>query len=617
MNTISSLSFAPRRRIFVSLLLPFMFLLFSFFVLADELDKRWVYPGDTFERDGTIFSVDSAGTQEKLLLTAGEYPFILSTGTCKENIQAHEKYCITQAAYEDDDEDHIRYEHGEQIFGYYLVTESVVPELKVTRSINPSTPSYNKQSTVTVKLTNEGEKAIQSIKYAEYIPKSLLLSVIDGSFSSINSVYSFEKSSLAPGSSVTFQYTLTPQEYIASTVKPNITYAYDFIKKEASLSALTLSLTQPITIEKSLSASTLSLNEQAAYTLSVTNDAESKLSLTLSVDLPEGMRIDNLGSFKYSGDDLTLSRELKSDETYEASFTFSTQKTGTYPFSVTVDGRVDNERITRYYQESIKTEIQPLEVRFLLSKADAKLLSGEPLTLRVYAKNTYDHSFSNIKGDVSGDVVSGSVFAEKIVTNEEKLLKEFRFTAPDVTAQTNKDIMLQGSYKSTSDELFTFEKKLTVTITPKTDAFLITQKLNVSEPKAGDIVKMTTSVKNSAQPYSFVTIKDTLPFDVFSGKSDAEISLDANQERQVYVYEFKIPEDFSENNFTITTSIRTGDLANEKSLVVVLKETTNELPSDSQSDSLEITHESEVEQKQEGMFTRAWNWLKGFFSSDE
>jgi len=90
-------------------------------VLADELDSRWVYYGDTFERNGLIFAVENGGYDNRLLLYVDDTPYILEIGQCKENTPEKEKYCIEESAYQDaSHDDKIRYEGGEQLFGDVL-----------------------------------------------------------------------------------------------------------------------------------------------------------------------------------------------------------------------------------------------------------------------------------------------------------------------------------------------------------------------------------------------------------------------------------------------------------------------------------------------------------------
>ncbi len=567
-------------------------------VLAEELDSRWVYYGDTFERNDLIFVVENGGFDNKLLLYVDDTPYILEIGQCKENTQEKEKYCIEESAYQDDTyDDKIRYEGGEQLFGYELVTYSVIPELKIERSISPN-PEFDKKSTITVTLENEGEKTIESIRYAEEIPQLLQVTAIDGLIE--DNTYRYELSSIAPGVKKTFQYSIRPKEYLSTSIKPEVSYAYESLRKEATVSGISISLSEPVTITRN--TQNIDLEDEGSYTLMIENKGQGELQSQIKIIVGE-LEITDLDSFKWNNNDLVLEEEIEKGEKKEFSFNYKAARTGNYPIQATITAQIDNEEITKQYTDTISVSVTKLKPELLFSRIDNTILEGETATITAILENEGDTTFVNIKGKVSASFLDRTIQYDKVIDGQRK---EYAITAPSVEKKTNEKILFTGTYETRNGEQFTFSDEQTISIEPSDEPFLIEQKVSNTKPELGDSVKVTVSVTNNNRPPTELFIEDTLPYPTI-GRTDNTLSFERGQTREAYIYEFTVE---NEDPFNITTRISGDDIEEEK--LLSFQPIIPEVEEETQLTEQEV--ETQKVDSEPGFFTKTWNWLKGFFT---
>lgn len=571
-------------------------------VLAEELDSRWVYYGDTFERNDLIFAVENGGFDNRLLLYVNDDPYILEIGQCKENSQEKEKYCIEESAYQDDShDDKIRYEGGEELFGYELVTYSIIPELKVTRSISPN-PAYDEKSTITVTLENEGEKVIESIRYSEEMPESLEVSLIDTKRT--DNTISHEILSLAPGKTKLFQYAITPKEYLSTSIKPEVSYAYESLRKEASVSGISISLSEPVAITRTTQS--VEVEQEGIYTLTIENKGQGDLQLQTEI-MPGDLEITQLGSFKWNNEKLVIEEELEKDEEKEFTFSYKASRTGNYPLQTKIKAQVDDQEMTKQYTDTVTASVKKLKPELLFSRIDNWILEGETATITASLENEGGLTFVNIKGEVKASFLDRTVTYQKVVSEEEKQ-ERYTITGPAVDKKTNEKITFIGSYETRNGEQFTFSAEQTISIEPSDEPFLIEQEANSTNPEVGDTIRMRVSITNNNRPLTELFIQDDLPYQPV-GRTDNTLSFERGQEREVYIYEFTVE---NENPFNITTTISTEGFEEEKTL-----QFTPVTPeAEEEQETPEEEPQIQEEESEEGFFTKVWNWLKGFFTED-
>ncbi|MBR9702933.1 hypothetical protein GOV10_02775 [Candidatus Woesearchaeota archaeon] len=630
------------------LFLTIFLLLVSSVFAADKVDDRWVWYGDTYERDDVVYFVEEAGNYCQALLYVDDVPYILyfdrydseklsevEEFDCKDNDARNERYCIEEMAcefhtncyrnmcegtLEERYEKKIKYEHGELLLGYRIVTYDYVPELEVKREIKPAIAEFGEQSTITVTIENLGEKPIETIKYRENISDEFTILPIDTIVE--RRVIQYDVSILGAGGSRTFQYAIIPREYITKTITPTVTYAYEHIKKSVTVSGMSINVPAPMTVTKSLSSSSAGINEEVTYTVTIKNEEDTTLMVDVFIDLPSGINVGSLDEMKLSGDSkLLFDDEIRANREESFGFTFSFPLTGEYIFSLDVEGYVSGKKIDRTYKEKVTVGTAKLEPRITFSKTGNKIRSGQSATLRTYLKNTDETTnYADITATLVSDVLKKTekIIAESVPAGVDQIVGEFIITAPDVEKTTNKLFMFEGNYSTREGEQFTFSKTLTISVQPDTRRFAVTHTLNTTKAHPGDTVKMAVKVKNTADKYLFVDIYDSFSevIPLSAGASRAELSLEKGEERQVYLYEFIISDDYL-GDLVITTNVYEEEEGVEKESVVL---TVTERPVEEENKEVETKEDvdttgsdGEIVEKK-SFFRKAWEWISGLFT---
>lgn len=595
-------------------------------VLADpeELDDRWVYYEETFERADIVYYVAESRDLRQMLLYIDNDLLILENGSCRDDIANQAQYCIEDMAWIERiegenlerNEKHIKYEAGKELFGFNLVTYTLIPELKVTRSAKPSEAEVGEETTISVTLENEGEKPIEYIEYTELIPEALKPRAIDGMIRNGN--FTYELNLLAPGREKIFQYRLEPQQYESISVEPHVTYVYDSQRKEADVGKLTLKVTDPLKISSKLGDTKLGVNEKTTYTLAIENEETYGIKYDVRVELPPGIETSDLFRFKEDGLLYTYSDLLSAGDEEELSFSLRTPVTGEYAFNVTVSADINGFLFSKEREVAFSTDTQKLAPRILFSQTDNKVFEGQAATISVYLENNEpDSSYINIEGIIESDFFTREVSSEVVVAGEEQLIEEFVITAPVVEERTNKELVFSGTYETRQGEELSFSRTLTIAVEPTADLFTVVHKPNTTTVQRGHAVKFAVEVTNDAGRYVFADIHDVLSpgVNVFSGNNFAEISFEENEQREVYLYELIVPEDFREDTLVITTRLQEEDsaLTQEYTSSIAVTEGSINVVVPEEDVEEEITPEIQ-EEEESGFFSRVWNRIKSWFS---
>lgn len=578
-----------------------LFALLSLLILnAVSAYDTWIYAGDSFEYENAIMYVEKGSNVQKILLYVDDYPYIIALDECKKNYDLNQKYCIEEAAFEDPEkfDDKIKYEFGEELFGYHLFIYDLVPELSIEREIRPDV-EVDKISSVTVTLTNEGEEIIKNIVYQENI--SYPFRLIDGYRK--NNLFIYELPSLGAGQSREFRYEIIPDDYISDKLEPIVTYVYDNKKLTANVDPLSITLSTPLEITRTLT-SQAKIDEEFTYKIVFKNKENSLMKLRAELVLPEELEVINKKDYKFNGKYIF---ESSIDDEETAEIILSAPLTGNYQLKLLIDAEVNDIKIAKEYYNKIDVVITELVPTIQLSRA--KISESESGTIRFYLENNGLDTFNDLKIDMKSDLFPDAKKEfTKILTGQKTLIKEISFIAP---TPKNYPITFSGTYLSKNGELFSFEKTAILNVVENNQDVVIVQLINQTSAYAGDKIKVTVKLKNQKDNYVFVESDDSFSTTVTkNGKSEADITLQDYEERTVYVYEITMPEE----DLMITTVVKEQDgaiySANNtiKYLEPVVEE--QEETVETVVDTQEVTINN-TEKK--GFFSKVWNWFVDFF----
>ena len=552
--------------------LLFLFLLAMPCVLAGALFDSWVYPGQTFERDKIIYTVDQG--RDQLLLIAGDRPFILSMNgcsvesrgsCCEEDTERNERYCVVESAREDPVkyEKYIRYEAGEELYGCRLLIETVVPTLKVTRITKPTTPVFDRPTMITVTFKNEGIKPITDILYVEHANPPLTLRAFDGS--TANGSFVAKIPTLAAGQERAISYTATLSTFNTTAIAPVITYAYENIKKTMTIGALSFSFSfsAPITVTPSVSPATNAPGEESTYTLTIagTQDGTS-LPVQGTITFADGLTLKSVRNARQDGELLTFDETLSGKTAKTITATLFAPKSGSYTINATLNTHVGDNLVRIARSTSFTVKLVPLVPKLTYSKSTTTLREGETARVRATLENKGTISFKDIRGTVEGTLLRAPVpfTMLSIEPGVERRAADLLLEGVAVNVSTKTELRFNGTYATIQGERLGFDSRLSITLEPLSKQLLLTPTVNTTKGRPGDVVRVAVKVKNLEDQYVFVSVTDlfSVPITPSSGLRAADISLAPKEERQTYLYTIVLPSTDELILVTSTARVRDG-----------------------------------------------------------
>lgn len=576
---------------------------------AETGHSGWYYAGDTFEADGTVYSVEGTGHNRVLLGIGGTLQFI-SLDECIED--GLSTYCYDDTAYPDDT-DHIKYEAGKIFYGYHLSFTTREPEIAVTRTISDDSPLLGEKIEVTVTIENTGEYYLRDLKYEESFPSGLRVS---GGTTSSRVIR--ERSAFPQGAIERFTYALTPERYGTFKFKPAVTYRYDSWNLNESVNDLTVSVDSPISIKTYITPQ-IELDQDGRYQINITNDHGSRLEIHAVIALHEALEIVDVQGLSLDGANYTLSATLDEDEKISAVILFRARGVDTYPVDATVRTVIGGEESVRSVTEKVKSKGAGLDAEVTLSSGRAAYFPGTRLTVRGILENRNDATtFNRIAGAMVSPLFSKSSFSHaRFSPGKEIVETEVEFITPEVNATTVFPIEFSGTYETPGGNVLTFSKEESVTVEPLIEKVRVVRILDPKEPVPGENVTVTIRLKNTWDKYLTADLHEKIPegFEKLSGLSFASVSLDRGEEKQAYIYQLAIP-DSAEGNFSLTTSVLVKDDPLSKDHVdeIVVRAPENEIQEDV-PDVPVPSVEPEDAQKEEGFFSRVWDSVTETFGS--
>ncbi|MDD9952809.1 MAG: hypothetical protein OXR66_00565 [Candidatus Woesearchaeota archaeon] len=591
----------------------FVFLLLLPLAYADTSSTFWQYKGDTWEYDGILYSIEGNDPDRVLLGIDGQL-LVLGLYDCAERGNA--EYCYIDSGFPDDDS-HIKYEAGEQLFAYNIEIRSYAPEISLSRDIDEREPGLDEKATVTVDIKNTGDFAIYNLVYEEDIPAGLTLR--SGPRKGLRQVYFTEKL-LPRDQTLKFTYVVSPDTYGEYELSP--TFTYEFAEKEENISVggITIDVETPVDVIRE-APTTSNLEEEETYTINVTNDASQDLTVTVELTLPEGLRVMDPGEFIARDGmyvvETILEENLK--ESYEV--TFASTREGEFTIHADVTTVMAGIEATQTYDDVLTVKSDKLSPSITVSPSRDSYFPETSLTVSALLENVNDElSFEDIKGKLEG---GGTLFKtvpfshDSISPSKTKTEAKTTFLTPQVTEETTFTIEMSGSYKTKGGSRFTFETEKTITVEPFKNIVEVTRTVTPIQPSPGENVTIAITAKNIFDTYITVDAHEKFPDDIkkVAGLSFASTSLERDASEELYTYKIAIPPDYTEDRFTLTTSVLTkGESIPETFETVVelagaapVEEVVEAAPDE------EVVEQAPEEEEERGFFGSIWHFFKGLF----
>jgi uncharacterized repeat protein (TIGR01451 family) len=579
------------------------------FIAADE---GWYYAGDSFTKDGVLYTVEGI-SHTQVLLSVGSRSYFISLGECMKEGLA--EYCYLQSAYPSDDA-HIKYAVGERYYGYKIGIVTIKPSLTITRKASITSPKLGDKITIDVELKNNGDYPIQFFTYTEAIPEGM--KIVSGNSEFGNIVY--ETKSLSSDEVKKFSYSLQAIDYVNANIAPNITYKYEGQPFNASATALAFFVETPLVVTRSI-ASKINLGETATYNLTVANkDDEEAMAVKVSLQLPSGLHQTKLVGFTAAGNNTYVAElELEPETNQTLNMHIYGAVSGTFKIPVDIVASVHDNEFKRHYEESITAKADKLSPSIKLSSNRPAYAPGETLTIAGLLENLNDGvTFKTINGKLSAPGLFEDVKFSHEAFPPKKTLTEAETTIvmPAVEESKQFTITFKGQYATPAGELFDFEASKSITASPIKEVISVTRIVDPSLPRRGTNITVRVSGKNLFGQYATFSASESYDPELVrvSGLTYTDESLDRDAQAELYLYQLEIPANYSKSSFNLTTSILVkGEPTPVKTTTVVYLDAVPQEAAKNETAAVPTgTDEAEVEKK-EGFFTRTWKFLKGLF----
>lgn len=566
-------------------------LLLAPFALADG----WYYPGDTFEANGILHSVEGSN-HESVLVGVGAQLHLLRLDECKDI--GFTKYCYDDTGYPDD-EDHIKYAAGERYFGYHLSITTTAPDIKVTRSIDDSSPELGQRAALSVTFENEGDYDVRDVTFTEDIPEGLRVVSGPGSAQRID----FILPDLGKGKTYTMRYSLEPKRYGSFILDPNVTYRYKQTVKEEELGPVTIDVATPLEIDSAASA-TIGFDEDGWYEINLSNEGEQPLDYSLSLAVPEGLSPTSETAFEGR-------LEPGEDASHRAEFYGAAG--GNHKIRATIESELLGTTIAATDERTVKVLSEGLSPSLLLSSAKSAYAPGAQLTLTSKLANTNAKTrFTNVQGTVESELFASERFdISGISPGAERTASQFRFTVPEVNGTF--PILLNGSYKTPRGRMLSFSKRIEMKIARQPDVIELTRTISPQRPVPGENVTITVRAKNAYDRYITLTAHERLGARKVAGITYKETSLDAGASEDLYTYQVEAP---GNGSFTVTTFVQAKDEALPQEFteeIFITEPEEHAALEDIDPEEVQAEKDERESKEEMGFLASVWDFLKGLF----
>jgi len=588
-------------------------LLFLVLFLLPAAHATWYYAGDTFTQDGVLYSVEGSDESLVLLGVSGR-TFLVRLGECIRNGLA--EYCYVDTAYPDDD-DHIKYEAGAVYYGYDLSIGEVAPAITVTRELSTEEPFLNQDVTVTVTLENTGEYRITDIRYDEALPAG-----VTGVGTAVSNRVSYTKTALSAGYTDRFTYRVRPVVYGTFTLAPIIRYTSEGVVFNASVSSETIEVASPVDIDRYVTPA-LGLEEVGTYALNVTNDQGGDVQVQIVIGVPAGVTVTQASGLAKQGSSYTASGDIGDGETLRFSFSFTAGGPGSYVIPLAVTTVKDGVTSTLSYNDTVDSTADGIAPSIGISPVKTTYPGGSQATITAVLTNENDEvGFRKAQGAFSSDLFGTKTRDQGALgAGDDVTLFTERVTLPNVTNQTTYAINLTGSYETVNGQRFTFSTSRQLTVIPLVRAVEITRALSSATIAPGGNVTVTVSAKNVYGTYIAIDAHEKLPVGVenLGGLTYAEVSIDKDATKQLYIYQIGVPADYADDTIALTTVTRVQGESEPQEFTTALDVagagSPQELADGDAADAgVEEASASETDTSDDGFFARLWSRMKGWFS---
>ena len=586
-------------------------------VMASVIFEDWVNNQETFKVGDHTFYTQYIESVQKLTFKMDGTGGTMFIGECESR-------------------DDIQYCFEDVNFPQILVKiESLEPDISIERTFSTKTPFLKEKITVTVILTNNGDKGATNVKYTDPYPGNLKV------FSDTNA--GKWQGSLSAGEEESFTYTIMADDITSFSSIATLSYIFAGNEKTKKSDPVTIEVQKPFTISHTISKAAADKNEIVDYNLTITNnDENSELDINnLQISLPSKIiLVSSPIELKEANNELTFKGTLEKKKSKSFTIKIKSSQVGTFTIQTSINAKIGG----RDFEEDIGKQLS-VGLSYILPILNITdiVKSNSPYDIHIAVKNYGDDEIKSVNIKAESDLFTNTDENKNIAAGSTYNIIKKTMTAPYTEEDTKHNIKVSGSYISPSGKTYEFEKSAQLTIQAAPKIIKIIKEFNQDEYYPGDEIKVTVKIKNQKNTaIEGIDVSDIFPQEIRSSLMGDVINnlekLGPNEEKKMYSYSVVIPENYQENEIEFKTNLNTkidGELVILKrvdNLHVITgdkPETDEEEPEEDEEETTEegtegenseedvnIEFNIESEETKPNFFKKIVSWIANLFKKD-
>jgi uncharacterized repeat protein (TIGR01451 family) len=526
--------------------------------------------------------------------------------------------------------DNIQYCFEDVIFPQIKVKiESLEPDISIERTFSTKTPFLKEKMTITVTLTNNGDKGATNVKYTDPYPGTLKV------FSDTNA--GKWQGSLSAGEEETFTYSIMTDDIVSFKSIATLSYIFAGKEKTKKSDPITIEVQKPFALSHTISKAAADKNEVVDYNLTITNNDEtSELDIkNLQISFPSKIKLVNTPiGLKEENNELIFKGTLEKKKSKSFAIKIKSPQVGKFTIKTSINAEMGG----RDFKEDIEKQLSVgLSYILPILNITDTVKSNSPYDIHIAIKNYGDDEIKSVNIKAESDLFTNINESKNIAAGSTYDIIKKTMTAPYTEEDKKHNIKVSGSYISPSGRTYEFEKSAQLTIKAAPKIIKIIKEFNQDEFYPGDEIKVTVKIKNQkSTAIEGIDVSDIFPQEIRSSLMGDVIGnldkLGPNEEKKMYSYSVVIPEDYKEDEIEFKTNLNTnidGELIILKridNLPVITGEKPEEEQEteEQQEEDEEETSEEDInvefniedEETKENFFKKIIGWIANLFKKD-
>jgi len=287
-----------------------------------------------------------------------------------------------------------------------------------------------------------------------------------------------------------------------------------------------------------------------------------------------------------------------------------------------IDKEFDHEYFNSEAGE-LSFTVEPAGMTGTITMPKTSVVAGDNFQLKVYLNNLDPkNSYHNISVDLVSDFFHENINQDGLFSPGKVSVLEKVYKAPIVAEQTNFLINLSGKYFTSSGEELNITDTVALEVLPINQTMVIYHRINKDELYTGENLTVKVYLQNYIESSFFnISVWDSFPnnFQVLQGLTEDVISIHSMEDKEVYIYMLRVPDDYNKSEFIIRSEF---DLPSphfagfaSTNVSVLQRNITEPIENTTTTDgSGDYRPPSETEEEK-GFLTKVIEWFGDFFKT--